>query len=151
MDTGGKETSSASERPHAQRWATALGAAAAWAMVVPFAGRAVGIELDVPARVEIADHVLPGLVVLAAGAALVAGARAGRRVAPGDAVWSIGAATAFLAGFWITSTHAPLVAEAIDGITRWDAAVLHATSGVPMLMVGGWMLLEPFLVAGRRR
>lgn len=134
-----------------RRWAAALAGAAAWAMAVPYAGGAAGIELDVPAGVEVADHVVPGAIVLLAAGALAAAARGGRSVEPGDVGWSLAAGSCFLAGFWIASTHVPLVAEAIDGITGWAAALLHTSAGVPLLALGAWMLALPFLGASGRR
>lgn len=127
------------------RWAAVLGASAAWAIAVPYLGRLVGVRLDVPASVEVADHVVPGLVVLAAIVVLMTGRRRRPLVAPGDLRWSIAAAASFLAGFWIASTHLPLVVEAIGGVTPWDAALLHASAGLPVLGTGAWMLLEPLL------
>lgn len=53
------------------RWATALAGLAAWAIAVPWLAAAVGLELDVATRLEIADHVIPGVVMLV-GAALLA-------------------------------------------------------------------------------
>lgn len=117
-------------------------------MAVPYLGDAVGIELDVPARAEVADHVMPGAVVLAAAALL---ARGGRSVAPGEVAWSLAAAPSFLAGFWIAGTHVPLAAEAVDGVTSWGAALLHLSAAVPLLTVAGWMLALPFVRAPRRR
>jgi hypothetical protein len=131
----------------ASRWAAVLAAAAAWAMVVPALGRLVGLRLDVPARLEIADHVVPGLVVLAGALLLVTG-RGGVR--PGDGRWALAAGAATLAGTWVMATHVPLVAEARDGITAWGPALLHLSAGVPVLAAGLAMLLLP-IVAGAAR
>lgn len=117
------------------RWATALAGLAAWAMAVPWLAAAVGLELDVATRLEIADHVIPGLVMLA-GAALLA-ARGGP---PGSTV-SVGAAgVAFLTGLWITATHVPLIPEALEGVAPWGAALVHLSAGPPILALGVWML-----------
>lgn len=144
-------TSERTDGRRPRRWATTLAAAAGWAMAVPYLGDALGVRLDVPAGVEIVDHVVPGAVVLAVVVALVALSRVGRAVEPGDQAWSVGAGATFLAGFWIASTHASLVQEAIDGITPWDAAVLHLSAGLPVLVAGTAMLLVPLLGSGGGR
>jgi hypothetical protein len=128
-------------------WAPAAAGAALWAMVVPLVGRAAGLTVDVPASVELVDHALPGVVVLAAAAFAATGAHPLR---PGDVRWSLLAGAAFLAGFWSVATHVLLVPEAIDGVTPWGAALLHLSAGVPVLAVGVAMLVLPLLGGVRR-
>jgi hypothetical protein len=119
------------------RWAIALAALAAWAMAVPWLAAAVGLELEVATRLEIADHVVPGVIMLAAVAVLAA------RGGPPGGVVRIGVSgVAFLAGLWITATHVPLIPAAIDGLAPWGAALLHLSAGPPILAVGLWMLLR---------
>ena len=109
-----------------------LAAFAAWAVVVPWIGRALGLELDVPTRLEVIDHVVPGVAVLACCALLpMAGELAGLALA----------GVAFLAGLWITATHVTLVPEAIDGISPWGAALLHLSAGAPVAVLSLWMLV----------
>ena len=120
-----------------------LAVAGAWAAVVPWAARALGVRLDVPTGVEVADHVVPGLAVAVAAAVLGLRARSGRTAAPGDVAWSAAAGVAFLAGFWIAATHAPLLAEAGQGVTPWGAALVHTSAAAPALVAGVAMLLRP--------
>ncbi len=119
------------------RWAAALAAVAAWATIVPWLAEAVGLGLDVPTRLEIADHVVPGVVTLVAVALLaVLGGRSA------STVWlGVGSVT-FLAGLWTTSTHVPLIFDAFEGATPWGAALLHFSAGPPILVLGLWVLLR---------
>jgi hypothetical protein len=131
----------------ARRWAVVLALASAWAAVVPYLGRALGWRLDVAASVEVVDHVVPGIVVLGA-ACLLAGVGMRAPAAVGDLRWSVAAGASFLAGFWIAATHAPLLVEAIDGVSPWDAALLHLSAGLPVLAAGAALLALPL---ARRR
>lgn len=127
------------------RWAAALGGLAAWAIAVPWLGQAVGIEFYVATRLEIADHVVPGVVLLAG--AVVLAARGGPA---GDTV-SLGAgAVTFLAGLWITATHVPLIFDALEGAVTWGAALLHFSPGPPLLILGLWILWRSELFGGAR-
>lgn len=119
------------------RWATALAGLAVWASSVPWLADAVGLKLDVVTRLEVVDHVVPGVVMLA-GAAVLA-TRAG---APGGRVWLGAGGIAFLTGLWITATHVPLIPDALDGIAPWVTALLHLSTGPPILVLGVWMLLH---------
>jgi hypothetical protein len=119
------------------RWATALAGLAAWAIAVPWLAAAVGLELDVATRLEIADHVIPGVVMLV-GAALLAM----RGATPGSTVWLGVGAVAFLTGLWITATHVPLIPDALEGLAPWGAVLLHLSAGPPILALGLWMLLR---------
>ncbi len=120
------------------RWAAALTGLSAWATGVPWLARAVGLELDVATRLEVVDHVVPGVVMLA-GAAVLA-TRAG---VAGDRVWMGAGGIAFLTGLWITATHVPLIPAAVDGLAPWGTALLHLSAGPPILVLGVWMLLRP--------
>jgi hypothetical protein len=122
------------QRAAGGRGLIALAALAAWAMAVPWFARAVGAELDVPARLEMTDHVVPGAVVLVCCAVLAAPA--------GELVRLGMLGVAALAGFWITATHAVLLPEAIDGISPWPAALLHLSAGAPVTVLALWLLLR---------
>lgn len=125
--------------PEARR-ATGLAALALWAMAVPWLARGLGLELDVPTRLEIVDHVIPGAVVLACAAFLHRSAGG----TPGDLLRLAAIGAACLAGLWVTVTHAVLVLEAIDGVSPWGAALLHLSAGPPIGVLAIWMLLvEP--------
>ena len=121
-----------------RRRAIALAALAAWATAVPWLARALGLELDVPTRLEIADHVVPGVIVLGGCALLL---RSAADPAPGGLLRLGVLAVACLAGFWITATHAVLLPEAIDGSSPWGAALLHLSAGPPVTLLSLWMLL----------
>ena len=123
------------------RSAPALAALAVWAMAVPWLARAVGLEVDVPTRLEVIDHVVPGAVALACAAVL---ARVTRRDDPGDLRRFSACAVAALAGAWITATHVTLVPEALDGVTGWGPALLHLSAGPPIVVLAVAILLtEP--------
>ncbi len=100
----------------------------AWAFLPPYTGPA----LNTAARVEFADHVVPGIVVVAISIlALFAGSR-------GDAeplLFGAGLGVV-LAGFWMTATHFPLVVQATRGEAPWGATVYHSLPGLAVLLLG---------------
>lgn len=118
------------------RWAVGLAGIAVWAAAVPWLAAAVGLELPVPTRLEVVDHVVPGVAMLA-GAAVLAGSPGLRP----DLTWMGVGAVAFLTGVWITATHVPLVLDALDGLVAWEVALVHFSAGPPILLSGLWMLL----------
>ena len=140
MSTADQPRGVAGRRPGGLRPAL-LAAAGAWAMVPPYLGPAIGLDLDVAARVEVVDHVVPGAVALAASAAILALGRRGR--GPESLPGLVAAGAAFLAGFWITSTHVPLPIEAAEGTTGWGPALLHFSAGPPVVALSLWLLLAP--------
>ncbi|MDP9387163.1 MAG: hypothetical protein M3Q48_04360 [Actinomycetota bacterium] len=101
---------------------------AGWALLPPYTGP----ELATQTRVEVADHVVPALVVLALS--LFALARA-RRPAPGAFPLLAGLGV-LLAGFWMTATHVPLVAQAARGEVAAGAAAYHSVPGVAVVVLG---------------
>lgn len=102
---------------------------AAWAVLPPYVGPALATE----PRVEVVDHVVPGLVVLAVSAgALVAGARPAQT---GVGMFAAGLAVV-LAGFWMTATHVPLLAQAARAEAPVGAAVYHTLPGLAVVAVG---------------
>ena len=117
----------------------------AWAIAIPYLGPPLGLRLDVPPSVEVVDHVVPGLIVLAASAAMLALQSRGRSWRTARLV---ACGLAFLAGFWITSTHVPLAVEAIRGVTPWPPALWHTVAGPPIVALALWMLLGPSPRAG---
>ena len=119
------------------RWAAGLAAVAVWAAIVPWLAEAVGLGLDVPTRLEVADHVVPGVVTLVAVAllAVLGGGSA-------SMVWLGVGSVAFLAGLWSTATHVPLLLEAVEGRTPWGVALLHFSAGPPILVLGLWMVVR---------
>ena len=128
------------------RRALALGALGAWTVVVPYLDSAFGFEVDVAQRVEVVDHVVPGVVIVAASAVWLLHlmrSRAGEDSAVPLAAISL----CFLGGLWVTSTHVPTVAKAGDPLVPWDAALFHSATG-PVLLVLSLALLIPRLRAG---
>ncbi len=114
---------------------------AAWAIVVPYLGHALGLSVDVPARVEFVDHVLPGAVVLLGALVLLAGR--GRLAGDGAIAELVVPGLTFLAGVWMVSTHVPLLAQAAAGEVSWGPALLHNSPGIPLALLGLWLLLAP--------
>ena len=121
------------------RPALVLAGLAAWAVAVPWLATALGLGLDVPARLEVVDHVVPGVVVVACAGILARW----RRGEPGAGLGRLGAcAVACLAGLWITATHLTLVPEAVDGVTAWGPALLHLSAGPPIAALALWTLFS---------
>lgn len=115
---------------------TALVASALWAAVVPYAGDALGLDLNTNDRVEIADHVIPGLLAVAAGAFLLLGR-------PGQGGPALAAGTVgLLAGIWMLLTHVELVLEAGDPGRPVGAVLFHALSPVPLVALAGAVCLR---------
>jgi len=108
----------------------ALGVLGAWSAASPFVAEILGLKLDVPARVEIVDHVMPGLAVAACSIAVLAYPRLCR---PDAAAALVLSAICVLAGLWITVSHVPLLVDAADGAVPAGTAIFHALSGPPLL------------------
>ena len=121
-----------------RRRALLLTAFAAWAVAVPWVARALGLPLDVATRLEVIDHVVPGLVVLAVCAWLLL---RGAGAAPDSMALIVATGVAVLAGGWIVATHAGLVPDVLHGAAGWGAALLHLSAGPPIVVVSLWMLL----------
>jgi hypothetical protein len=102
--------------------------AGAWALLPPYTGP----ELTTAARVEFADHVVPGVVVVVISALALAVAR---RTGAGRLMFAAGLGIV-LAGFWMTATHLPLVLQATRGQAPWGATVYHSLPGVAVLVLG---------------
>jgi chromate transport protein ChrA len=102
--------------------------AGAWALLPPYTGPA----LNTAARVEFADHVVPGVVVVAVSALALAVAR---RTGVDRFMFAAGLGIV-LAGFWMVATHLPLVLQATTGQAPWAATVYHSLPGVAVLVLG---------------
>ncbi|MEX2660164.1 MAG: hypothetical protein WD232_10740 [Acidimicrobiales bacterium] len=107
-------------------------AVAAWASIPPYVGPALATD----PVVEVVDHVVPAVVVLAVSlAALAAGARA-----RGTAMFGAGLVVA-LAGLWMVATHVPLLAQAARDEAPWVASLWHFVPGVAVVALGAvWAL-----------
>ncbi len=103
--------------------------AAGWAVLPPYSGPA----LATSTRVEVADHVVPGLVLLVVALAVLVTAGS-RSLSP---VVLLGAGLLVsLAGLWMTFTHLPLVAQAVDAQAPWAATLYHTVPGLAVLALG---------------
>lgn len=113
----------------AGRWLPAVGIVIAlWATLPPYTGPA----LNTAQSVEVADHVVPGLVVLAVSAVSLF---LGRRPKP-DTALLVAGLVVVLAGLWMTSTHVPLLAQASRGDASWSATLYHSVPSVAVLALG---------------
>lgn len=128
-------------QPVEARLTAILAAIGAWTIVVPYLGKALDLAVRVPARVEFVDHVVPGAIVVATGLYLTVLAR--RRALTGDRFALLASGLAFLAGFWVLSTHAPLIADAARSDQQpWDAAIWHSIAAVPIVALALWCVLR---------
>ncbi|MGH2841536.1 MAG: hypothetical protein ACRDKY_12010 [Solirubrobacteraceae bacterium] len=125
---------------HEAQRALMLAAIGAWTAIVPYLARALGLEVNVPALVEVVDHVVPGAVVVAAGLYLHRAAR--RRTLARERFALPAAGVAFLAGFWGLATHVPLLQDASRSDVTWEAALFHFAAALPIVLLAGWFLLR---------
>jgi hypothetical protein len=99
-----------------------------WAMIPPY----VGPGLNTAASAEFADHVVPGVVVVAVSlAALWLGERG-----PNGVLLFAGGLVIVLAGLWMIVTHVPLVAQANRGDASWPAVIHHSLPDVFVFFLG---------------
>ncbi len=103
--------------------------AGAWALLPPYSGPA----LDTAMRVEIADHVVPGIAVLVVSVVSLLVARNG---AGGAGFMLVAGLAVLLAGLWMTATHVPLVIDATRDRAPAGATLYHAAPGVAVLALG---------------
>lgn len=126
--------------PRAGRSLAVLVAVAAWSILPPYVGPLVGLELDVSAAIEVVDHLVPGLLAVAAASGALVLARRGQS----DSLPAFAAlAVCALAGLFQTVSHITLVRDAGDPLTPVDAVVLHASPGPVLLALSLWLLLRP--------
>ncbi len=129
-------------RPHAGRAQLVLALLGVLSILPPYLGPAVSLELDVPADVEVVDHVVPGVAIALAAALAAFLARRGEeaeRSLPSLALTG----SCFLGGLWQAATHFPLVLEGGGPEAPWDAVVLHSTAGPLIAAVGLWLTFRP--------
>ena len=93
------------------------------------------------AKVEVVDHVLPGVVVATCGVLAALLSRRGEEAAYGAHVLGL-SGLCFLAGLWQTVTHAPLVLDGGRLETPWDSVVLHSVAGPVMVVLALWLVLR---------
>ncbi|MEN3316008.1 MAG: hypothetical protein V7605_2242 [Acidimicrobiaceae bacterium] len=93
----------------------------------------VGPGLDTTRAVEVVDHLVPGLVVLAVSTAVLVATRS----TPVAGVFVLGAAmVTVLAGLWMVATHIPLVAQAGRHEAPWGSTMFHSAAAVLVLAFG---------------
>lgn len=127
-------------RPREAQRALLLAALAAWTAIAPYLGEALGLVVKVPARVEVVDHVIPGLLIGAAALWLYRVAR--RRALRGEHFALLAAGVAFLAGFWVLVTHLPLLQDAAEDLVSWEAAIWHSVAAAAIVGLAGWFVLR---------
>lgn len=108
-----------------RRVAVTLLLLALWGTVAPYAGPPLGLVVQARPVVEVVDHVVPGMVLLAVGAFALAVARL-----PLEA-----ALAAVLAGLWMTATHVPLLVQVGSGAVSLASALWHSVPGILLLIV----------------
>lgn len=115
------------------RWLAVLAAVAAVSALPPLIA-----GVDVAASVEVVDHVVPGLIAVAA--ALYA--RALTRRGAGDSMAALAAlGVCAIAGVWETATHVGLVLDAGSADRPVGTVLLHATPAVVLLLLSAWLLV----------
>ncbi|MGI8411611.1 MAG: hypothetical protein ACR2LV_02805 [Solirubrobacteraceae bacterium] len=122
------------------RLAAILCALGALTVAVPYLGHAIGLGVNVDAKLEIVDHVVPGTLVAAIGGSLFLLVRRGQPVA--EWVMQVGSGICFLAGIWVLATHVPLLADAAGGSAHWGAALWHASTALPVVVISLWYVLR---------
>lgn len=104
-------------------------AVAVWASLPKYSGPTLNVE---PAK-EVADHVVPAVLVLVAS---LVGIAAGRRARGPGALRFVGGMAVLLAGLWMMATHLPLVAEAMRGQAPWPATIYHTSAALAVFGLG---------------
>jgi hypothetical protein len=102
---------------------------AVWASLPKYSGP----KLNVEPATEVADHVIPAILVLVCSLVAIA---AGRRAkGPGGTRFLCGMGV-LLAGLWMMATHLPLVAEANRGEAPWVATIYHTSAALAVFGLG---------------
>ena len=114
-----------------------FGAAAALA---PFLGPFLGVRLDSQWPAKLADHALPGALVIAAAVGLALGEASHRR--PRVSLTFL----ALLGGVWMSGSHLPLVVQAVRGHAGWIATLWHALPAVLVLATSGLLVARALMV-----
>jgi hypothetical protein len=92
-----------------------------------------GPKLNVAAATEVADHIIPAIIVVLAS---IVGILAGRRAQGPGALRLIGGMFVLLAGLWMMATHLPLVAEATRDEAPWPATIYHTSAALAVFGLG---------------
>ena len=112
-----------------RRWLPLVGLfVGLWALLPKY----VTPPLNTSDRAEFADHVIPGVLVLAAaGACLLRRDQERLSLVP-----LVAGMVVVLAGFWMAATHLPLVLQAFRGEAPWAGTVYHSASALAVFGLG---------------
>jgi len=105
---------------------------AVWASLPQYSGP----KLYVEASKEVADHIIPAIIVLLAS---IVGIMAGRRPQGPGALRLIAGMTVLLAGLWMMATHIPLLLQTMRGgpdAASWAATIYHLASAMAVFGLG---------------
>jgi hypothetical protein len=120
------------ERKRATLWLAALAVLGAWSILPPYVGPPLGLKLDTATRLEVADHVVPGVIVFASATMAAIAVRRGRAMT--ESLLVLGAiGVSVLGGIWETATHVPLLFQGGESNAPWGAVLLHSTAGPAVL------------------
>lgn len=146
---GANSVHSPASRPAEVRGTAVLALLGAWTIVVPYLAVPLGFEVKVSSLVEVVDHVVPGVLVVAAGLYLTMLAR--RRSLAGASSALLAGGVCFLAGFWVLSTHVPLLADAARSANvSWAAAIWHFSTALPVVVLAFWCVLRSSAADSKR-
>jgi hypothetical protein len=105
---------------------------AVWASLPQYSGP----KLYVEASKEVADHIIPAILVVLAS---IVGILAGRRPQGPGALRLIAGMAVLLAGLWMMATHVPLLLQTIRGgpdAASWPATIYHFASALAVFGLG---------------
>lgn len=102
---------------------------AVWASLPKWSGP----KLNVASSTEVADHVIPAIVILLASLVAIA---AGRRAKGPGGTRFLAGMLVLLAGLWMMATHFPLLAEARRGDAPWPATIYHTSAALAVFGLG---------------
>jgi hypothetical protein len=123
-----------------ERALIALGVLALYSITPPYLGPLLGLELDVSSKVEVIDHVIPGVSAAIAAWIALSYARRGQT----DSVAMLAAlGLCVLAGLFQAVSHLTLVLNAGDPQAPVGSVILHATPGPALLILSLVLLLRP--------
>lgn len=104
-------------------------AIAFWASLPQWSGPKLNVE---PAK-EVADHIIPAIVVVLAS---VVGVLASRRARGPGALRFMAGMVVLLAGLWMMATHIPLLFQAMRDEAPWPATIYHNASAFAVFGLG---------------
>lgn len=105
---------------------------AVWASLPQYSGPKLSVD---PAK-EVADHIIPAILVLLAS---LMGIAAGRRAGGPGGLRFIAGLGVLLAGLWMMATHLPLLLQTIEGgpdAAGWPATIYHFSSALATFGLG---------------